>query len=85
MSDWNVLKPSDSSNKNVGTLSGLELTFGVSGIDWSHYKHPLPEDVYANCMSCWESVHLLEREIPAKDMGANGVIREKGRTGLVHG
>jgi hypothetical protein len=27
MSDWNVLKPSDSGNKNVGTLSGLELTF----------------------------------------------------------
>jgi len=22
------------------------LTHGVSGIDWKHYKHPLPENVY---------------------------------------
>jgi len=40
------------------------LTHGVSGIDWSHYKHPLPEYVYANYMQYWVSVHLLEKEIP---------------------
>jgi hypothetical protein len=22
------------------------VTRGVSGIDWKHYKHPLPENVY---------------------------------------
>jgi len=22
------------------------MTHGVSGIDWKHYKHPLPENVY---------------------------------------
>ena len=42
------------------------LTHGVSGIDWSHYKHPLPEYVYANYMQYWESVHLLERKIPCE-------------------
>ena len=29
-----------------------------------HYKHPLPEYVYANYMQYWGSVHLLEKEIP---------------------
>ena len=39
------------------------LTHGVSGIDWAHYKHPLPEYVYANYMQYWESVHILENEL----------------------
>jgi hypothetical protein len=82
MSDWNVLKPSDSSNKNVGTLSGSELTFGVSEIDWSHYKHPLPEYVYANYMQCWESVHLLEREIPQDVLKAHKVRVAQPSAGL---
>jgi hypothetical protein len=42
------------------------LTHGVSGIDWSHYKHPLPEYVYVNYMQYWGSVHLLEKEIPGE-------------------
>ncbi len=25
---------------------GYVLTHGVSGVDWAHYKHPLPEHVY---------------------------------------
>jgi len=29
------------------------LTHGVSGVDWSHYKHPLPEHVYDNYMKYW--------------------------------
>jgi hypothetical protein len=58
------------------------LTHGVSGVDWSHYKHPLPEYVYEVYMRYWRQVHLLEREIPAGDMGANVATQEKGRTGL---
>ena len=59
------------------------LTHGVSGIDWAHYKHPLPEYVYANYMQYWESVHILENELSAGDIGANVVCREKVRTGLL--
>jgi len=32
------------------------LTHGVSGVDWSHYKHPLPENVYDIYMKYWENV-----------------------------
>jgi len=34
------------------------MTHGVSGIDWKHYKHPLPENVYDVYMKCWEDVTL---------------------------
>ena len=34
------------------------LTHGVSGIDWKHYKHPLPEHVYDNYMKTWRDVVL---------------------------
>jgi hypothetical protein len=34
------------------------LTHGVSGIDWKHYKHPLPEHVYDVYMQCWQDVEL---------------------------
>jgi integrase len=42
----------DQSNKNY------ILTHGVSGVDWSHYKHPLPEHVYDIYMEYWGSVTL---------------------------
>ncbi len=34
------------------------MTHGVSGIDWKHYKHPLPENVYDVYMTYWEDVRL---------------------------
>jgi hypothetical protein len=34
------------------------MTHGVSGIDWKHYKHPLPENVYDVYMQCWGSIIL---------------------------
>jgi hypothetical protein len=32
------------------------MTHGVSGIDWKHYKHPLPENVYDVYMWYWKDV-----------------------------
>jgi len=32
------------------------MTHGVSGIDWKHYKHPLPEHVYNVYIKCWAEV-----------------------------
>jgi hypothetical protein len=34
------------------------MTHGVSGIDWKHYKHPLPENVYDVYMKAWQDVDL---------------------------
>ena len=34
------------------------LTHGVSGVDWTHYKHPLPEQVYDVYMRYWSNVTL---------------------------
>jgi integrase len=34
------------------------MTHGVSGIDWRHYKHPLPENVYDVYMRYWDEVQL---------------------------
>ncbi len=34
------------------------LTHGVSGVDWTHYKHPLPEHVYDVYMRYWRNVKL---------------------------
>ncbi len=34
------------------------LTHGVSGVDWKHYKHPLPEHVYDIYMKYWGNVDL---------------------------
>ncbi len=31
------------------------LTHDVSGVDWAHYKHPLPEHVYDVYMRYWET------------------------------
>ncbi len=30
------------------------MTHGVSGVDWKHYKHPLPEHVYDVHMHDWK-------------------------------
>ena len=35
------------------------LTHGVSGVEWSHYKHPLPEYVYDVYMQYWKGVHFV--------------------------
>ena len=34
------------------------MTHCVSGIDWKHYKHPLPENVYDIYMNYWRDVDL---------------------------
>jgi hypothetical protein len=34
------------------------LTHGVSGVDWKHYKHPFPENVYSTFMRYWRDVDL---------------------------
>ena len=34
------------------------MTHSVSGIDWKHYKHPLPEHVYSIYMRYWGNVRL---------------------------
>jgi hypothetical protein len=34
------------------------MTHGVSGIDWKHYRHPLPENVYDVYMKYWAGVRL---------------------------
>lgn len=36
------------------------LSHGVSGVDWTHYKHPLPEQVYDAYMKYWADVHLVK-------------------------
>jgi hypothetical protein len=42
----------DSSNR------AYVLTHGVSSVDWTHYKHPLPEDVYDTYTRYWRNVEL---------------------------
>lgn len=32
------------------------LTHGVSGVDWTHYKHPLPDSVYGVYLKYWTGV-----------------------------
>jgi hypothetical protein len=34
------------------------LAHGMTGVDWEHYKHPLPEDVYSTYMRYWRDVEL---------------------------
>ncbi len=36
------------------------LTHGVSGVDWSYYKHALPEHIYDIYMKSWAGIHLTE-------------------------
>jgi hypothetical protein len=30
------------------------LNLGVRGVEWSNYRHPLPEHVYDAYMKCWK-------------------------------
>jgi hypothetical protein len=34
------------------------MTHGVSGIDWKHYKLPLPENVYDVYMNYWKNIEF---------------------------
>jgi integrase len=34
------------------------LTHGVSGVEWTHYRHPLPEQVYNVYMQYWADTHF---------------------------
>lgn len=34
------------------------LAHGMTGVDWEHYKHPLPEDVYDTYLRSWRDVKL---------------------------
>ncbi|MGZ4935671.1 MAG: hypothetical protein ACXVIP_05180 [Halobacteriota archaeon] len=34
------------------------LAHGVSGVDWTHYKHPLPEHVYDAYREYWCDIEL---------------------------
>ncbi len=43
------------------------LTHGVSGVDWTHYKHPLPENVYDSYMRYWETCGSSVRESQRTD------------------
>jgi hypothetical protein len=52
-----------------GDIIGLDqsnrayvLTHGVSGVDWKHYKRPLPENVYDMYMKSWARVDLQSKK-----------------------
>ena len=34
------------------------LTHSVSGVEWAHYRHPLPKNVYSTYMKSWKNVSL---------------------------
>jgi integrase len=34
------------------------LAHGMTGVDWAHYRNPLPEPVYDVYMQCWRDVKL---------------------------
>ena len=34
------------------------LAHGMTGVDWEHYKHPLPESIYDVYMKSWGEVNL---------------------------
>jgi len=36
------------------------LTHGVSGVEWTHYRHPLPEYVYDVYMKYWNDVYFVQ-------------------------
>jgi hypothetical protein len=39
------------------------LTHGVSGVEWLHYKHPLPECVYDAYMQYWKDVRFVQQHL----------------------
>jgi len=38
------------------------LAHGMTGVDWEHYKHPLPEDVYDTYLRYWRQIELADRD-----------------------
>ena len=36
------------------------VAHGMTGVDWEHYKHPLPEDVYDTYMRYWRDIDLAD-------------------------
>ncbi len=38
------------------------LTHGVRGVEWSNYRHPLPEHVYDVYMKYWREVWLVFKD-----------------------
>jgi hypothetical protein len=55
----------DQSNKAYIT------TRGVKGIDWKHYKHPLPYSVYDRYLEAWASL-ILTRQSGDKSIYRGG-------------
>jgi hypothetical protein len=45
------------------------VTHGVSGIDWKHYKHPLPENVFDVYMQYWKDKNTLGKLVEEKLSG----------------
>lgn len=35
------------------------ITHGISGVEWVHYKNPLPEYVYDVYMKYWDDVYVI--------------------------
>jgi len=50
------------------------MTHGVSGIDWKHYKHPLPENVYNAYMEFWRE---LDFKCYSKNLGRSDLDAQK--------
>ena len=46
------------------------MTYGVSGVDWKHYKHPLPEHICDVYMRCWEGVGFTIGSVAELRIGA---------------
>jgi hypothetical protein len=52
------------------------MTHGVSGIDWKHYKHPLPENVYDVYMKNWRGVLLGNLSSPVSTALVSALLQE---------
>ena len=57
----NLLKVAEQRGDLVGwneSNRAYILTHGVRGVEWSNYRHPLPEHVYDVYMKYWADVRL---------------------------
>ena len=43
------------------------MTHGVSGVEWKHYKHPLPENVYDVYMKHWKGIISKRLKVRAQN------------------
>ena len=50
----------------VRPIVRIYATHGVSGVEWSHYPHPLPEYVYNVFMQYWKDVMLIPNNLQFK-------------------